>query len=136
MNALIQRTLELEWGYIMATLIIRFVGVFVVLAILLVAMQILGKIVSRIVADREAKTPERQEEDTPPITLADAPEQEVGEEELVAAMGAAIAFAMESEQRAVAPLTHAGITAGSWAMAGRSAMMNARLQAGSQRRSS
>lgn len=134
MGELIQRAVELPWGFIMSTLFIRFVGVFIVLAILLVAMRLLGAIVSRIVSRQEARGAQKHGEETPATGLAEVSEREAGEEELVAAIGAAIAVAMESEQKSAAPHAHTGITAGSWTMAGRVALMNRRLQAGSQRR--
>ncbi len=134
MQELIQRAVELPWGFIMSTLLIRFVGVFIVLAILLIAMQLLGAIVSRIVARQEARGAQKHKVETPAAGLAEIHEREAGEEEMVAVIGAAIAIAMESEQKSEAPHAHTGITAGSWAMAGRVAMMNRRLQAGSQRR--
>lgn len=134
MEELIQRTVELPWGFIMSTLLIRFVGVFIVLAILLVAMQLLGTIVSRIISRQKARGTQKRKEETPAAALAEVPEREAGEEEIVATIGAALAVAMESEQKSAAPHAHTGITAGSWAMAGRVALMNRRLQAGSQRR--
>jgi hypothetical protein len=44
-----------NWTWILGTLILRYIGVFVVLMILLFAMSISGKIISSIVAKTEAK---------------------------------------------------------------------------------
>lgn len=136
MSKLIENAMSLDWGYIMSTLVIRFFGVFAVLAVVMVGMIILGKVVSKLVAMQEAK--EAKEHDEPeeePLTvsLAEAPEHEAGEEEIVAAIGAALAFAMESQRTTTVAATHGGVTAGSWAMAGRAALMTGRLQAGSQK---
>ncbi len=47
-------TVAIDWGYAISTLIIRFVGIFVVLGILQVVMQITGRIFARL----DAKTAE------------------------------------------------------------------------------
>jgi Na+-transporting methylmalonyl-CoA/oxaloacetate decarboxylase gamma subunit len=134
MQKLIENAINLDWGYVMSTLIIRFVGVFVVLAILMVGMIALGKIVSWLVAKQEAKKARHREKEAQAARLAEAPERDVDEEEVVAAIGAALALIMESEQSAMASSAQVSTTAGSWAMAGRVAVMNGRLQGGSQRR--
>jgi sodium pump decarboxylase gamma subunit len=130
----IQRAIELPWGYIMGTLFIRFIGVFVVLAILMVAMQLLGRIVSRIVDKEKAGDAKEKHRKESVLDLAEHAEGDPDLEEAVAAIGAAIAAAMESETRAVTPPGQTGVAADSWAMAGRMALMNRRLPAGSQRR--
>ena len=135
MNAFIQRAIELPWDYIMGTLLIRFVGVFFVLAILMIAMQILGRIVSRIVEREEAGGAKRQHQEESLLDLAEHSKSNLDEEEMVAAIGATIAAAMESEKRTLAPPEQTGVAADSWAMAGRMTLMNRRLPAGSQRRS-
>ena len=45
-----------DWGYAIATLIIRFVGIFVVLGILQVIMQMTGRIFARLDARREDRS--------------------------------------------------------------------------------
>jgi Na+-transporting methylmalonyl-CoA/oxaloacetate decarboxylase gamma subunit len=95
MANLIENIRTLDWGYILGTLVIRFVGVFVVLFILMVGMMILGKVVSALVANQEAGNAEDDEKDPHAIELAEEPEREVGEEEIVAAIGAALAMSME-----------------------------------------
>ncbi|GAB4339140.1 MAG: hypothetical protein Kow0099_13910 [Candidatus Abyssubacteria bacterium] len=135
MHELIQRAIDLPWGFIMSTLVIRFVGVFIVLAILMVGMQILGTVVSRMIAKQESKHRKTAEADSQAIALVESQESSASEEETAAVIGAAIALAMESERAsAMHPGRTAGIMAGSWAMAGRVAQMSRRMSAGSQRR--
>jgi Na+-transporting methylmalonyl-CoA/oxaloacetate decarboxylase gamma subunit len=133
MSELIQRAVELPWGYIMSTLLIRFVGVFLVLGILLAGMYLLGFVVSRLVARQEKRNAEKDKQETPSIAFAEEPEREADEEEMIAAIGAALAMAMESQQMPAALSPKTGLTAGSWVMAGRATQMNRRLQGGSQR---
>jgi len=136
MSKLIENAMSLDWGFIMSTLIIRFFGVFAVLAVVMIGMIILGKVVSKLVAmqeAKEAKDHDEPEEELLTDSLAETPEHKAGEEEIVAAIGAALAFAMESQRKTPAAAAHGGVTAGSWAMAGRAALMSGRLQAGSQK---
>jgi hypothetical protein len=44
-----------DWGYAIATLIIRFVGIFVVLGILQVIMQMTGRIFARLDARKQGR---------------------------------------------------------------------------------
>ena len=131
---IIENIQNLDWGYILGTLVIRFVGVFVVLVILMIGMMILGKVVSTLVARQEARDAEDDDKDPHAIEFAEEPEREVGEEEIVAAIGAALAMSMESEHPLLAPASLGGITAGSWSAAGRAAQMGARMQGGTQKR--
>ncbi len=133
MEELINNARELNWGYIMSTLVIRFVGVFIVLAILMIGMQILGAVVSRLVAGSEERAARKREQEAPAVAMEEAAETETADEEMVAAIGAAIAVAMESETKAASILADTGVTADPWAVTGRVAMMNARLQGGSHR---
>lgn len=133
MSELIQRAVTLPWGYVLSTLIIRFVGVFIVLAILMIAMQVLGAVVSRLVASQEAKKSKRVEREKETLALAESPELEAGEEEVAAAIGAAIAFSMEPAYSA-RPVPQETVTNGTWALAGRMALMSRRLPSGSQQR--
>ncbi len=55
----------IDWGYAISTLLIRFVGIFVVLGILQVIMQITGKIFAHIDAKNHPRTV-----DTPPAQRA------------------------------------------------------------------
>lgn len=49
-------TAAVDWGYAISTLIIRFVGIFVVLGILQVVIQITGRIFTRLDANDTAKS--------------------------------------------------------------------------------
>jgi Na+-transporting methylmalonyl-CoA/oxaloacetate decarboxylase gamma subunit len=135
MSELIQRAMELPWAYIMFTLIIRFVGVFIVLAVLMGGMYLLGFVVSRLIARQEEKKAEKHEQDEESIPLAEEPERDVDEEEIVAAIGAAIAMSAEPQHAAATSPAKGAAMAGAWAMAGRTTQMNRRLQGGSYRRS-
>ncbi len=135
MPDIVQNALSLDWGQIIGTLMIRFVGVFFVLLVLMFGMIILGKVVSALVERQEAKESESVKAAGPhTIALAEEPERQAGEEELVAAIGAAIAMSMESERKTLSPAAFGGIGAGSWATAGRATQMGQRLQGGAQRR--
>ena len=46
---------QIDWGYAMSTLIIRFVGIFVVLGMLQIVMQISGRIFARLDAKKQSK---------------------------------------------------------------------------------
>jgi hypothetical protein len=59
----------LDWGYAISTLIIRFVGIFVVLGVLQVVMQMTGRIFARL----DARKPERGSKSPPSKDLT--PEQ-------------------------------------------------------------
>jgi len=132
-SELIQRAVELPWANIFSTLIIRFVGVFIVLAILMIGMLALGMIVSRLFPAQEAKKTKQPDSNKEAVALAETPEREAAEEEIAAAIGAALAFSMESIHFARPVLTEA-VANGSWALAGRMSLMARRLPAGSQRR--
>jgi len=48
----------IDWGYALSTLLIRFVGIFVVLGILQVVMQISGRMFTRLDAKKKGRTPQ------------------------------------------------------------------------------
>jgi hypothetical protein len=48
----------IDWGYAISTLIIRFVGIFVVLGILQVIMQISGRIFAHLDAKKDPRQPD------------------------------------------------------------------------------
>jgi Na+-transporting methylmalonyl-CoA/oxaloacetate decarboxylase gamma subunit len=48
----------IDWSYAISTLIIRFVGIFVVLGVLQVVMQISGRIFARIDAKKDRSQPD------------------------------------------------------------------------------
>jgi hypothetical protein len=49
---------SMDWGYAIATLLIRFVGIFVVLGMLQVVMQITGRIFAHLDAKKHGQPPE------------------------------------------------------------------------------
>ena len=49
-------TVAIDWGYALSTLIIRFVGIFVVLGILQVIIQITGKVFAHLETTEEGAT--------------------------------------------------------------------------------
>jgi hypothetical protein len=52
----------IDWGYAISTLLIRFVGIFVVLGILQVVMQIMGRIFAYLDAKKDLEKGLTQEE--------------------------------------------------------------------------
>ena len=52
----------IDWGYAISTLLIRFVGIFVVLGILQVVMQIMGRIFAYLDAKKDMEKGLTQEE--------------------------------------------------------------------------
>jgi len=46
---------QIDWGYALSTLIIRFVGIFVVLGMLQIVMQISGRIFARLDARKQGQ---------------------------------------------------------------------------------
>ncbi|MFA4916844.1 MAG: hypothetical protein WC560_09255 [Syntrophales bacterium] len=50
---------SINWGYVFSTLIIRFIGVFIVLAILQIGMSISSKIIRRI-ESRQSTNPSKE----------------------------------------------------------------------------
>ena len=48
---------QIDWGYAISTLIIRFVGIFVVLGMLQVVMQISGRIFAHLETKKQDQTP-------------------------------------------------------------------------------
>jgi Na+-transporting methylmalonyl-CoA/oxaloacetate decarboxylase gamma subunit len=135
MAELIENAVNLPWGKIMGTLMIRFVGVIIVLVILMISMMILGKVVSKLVEMQEARESSDEPKEASAPALAEEPEIDAGEEEVVAAIGAAIAMAMDMGQTVGASTALADTGAGSWALTGRATQMARRIQGGAQRRS-
>jgi hypothetical protein len=48
----------IDWGYAISTLVIRFVGIFVVLGVLQVIMQITGRVFARLEAEKVSEAQE------------------------------------------------------------------------------
>lgn len=107
------------WGYAMGTLLIRFFGVFIVLAVLEVGMLVSGRIFQRI--DARAQRPAAQ------IPAKERPVEEyaVTPEEV-----AAIALALHLNAVTISPIppAKAGLPGGSpWSQAGRARSMSDRM---------
>ncbi len=137
-SGLMENAANLDWGLIMSTLVIRFVGVFLVLFVVMIGMMILGKVVSTMVARQEARESDEQANEPPALAPALAPAEEpelkIAEEEVVAAIGAALAVVMEQGGRIGAMAAPAGAETGPWASLGRTAQMSARMPGGPHRR--
>ncbi len=133
-SGLMENAANLDWGLIMSTLIIRFIGVFIVLFVVMIGMMILGKVVSTMVARQEARESDEQANEPPALAPAEEPELKIAEEEVVAAIGAALAVVMEQGGRIGAKAAPAGAETGLWATLGRTAQMGARLPGGPHRR--
>lgn len=65
----------IDWGYAVSTLVIRFVGIFVVLGVLQVIMQITGRIFTRLDARKDL---ESQKASAPSEGLTEAEAAVVG----------------------------------------------------------
>jgi Na+-transporting methylmalonyl-CoA/oxaloacetate decarboxylase gamma subunit len=69
---------SVDWGYAISTLIIRFVGIFVVLGILQIVMQVTGRIFARLDHSKREKLPipsgegqeERNREEAAAVAMA------------------------------------------------------------------
>lgn len=112
----------IDWNYAMVTLLVRFIGVFFVMAVMQVALQISSRVVQRIEAPAEqpaaspaaasaaAEAPAKPK--VPADTLDDA---------TVAAIG--LALALESRPAATAAEPTSGASS-AWAAAGRIHQLN------------
>ena len=108
----------IDWDYAMITLVVRFIGVFFVMAAMQVALQVSSMVIRRIEAPAEvaaAATVVTAPSDTPPAAAA----VEEGVDELTAA---AIGLALALESRPAAGASDATTTA--WASAGRIQQLN------------
>jgi Na+-transporting methylmalonyl-CoA/oxaloacetate decarboxylase gamma subunit len=65
-------TVAVDWAYAISTLIIRFVGIFVVLGILQIVMQATGRIFARLDAKDAAKAIPKPEEASRAMTAEQA----------------------------------------------------------------
>jgi len=107
------------WGYAMGTLLIRFFGVFIVLAVLEVGMLISGRIFQRIDARAQRPAAQIPVEETPVEEYAVTPEE-----------AAAIALALHLNAATGRPIPPAktGLPGGSpWSQAGRARIMSDRM---------
>lgn len=116
------------WGYALGTLFIRFFGIFIVLGVLQVGMQLSGKIFSRTAASAASTVAA----DSTPQAMPATPPQPVVDEKIAAAI--AVALHLHTEPTRVSPsrvLEPAQRLA--WAQHGRAQLMGQRL--GAYRRS-
>lgn len=115
----------IDWPYAMVTLVVRFIGVFVVMALVQVSMQVASVVVKKVEGQRDkAKATAAAKRHTPPTSLdvsGMADEEGAVDGATVAAIG--LALALEAQQKAAAGrrLASAGSSQGpsGWAMAGR-----------------
>ena len=122
------------WGYVLGTLFIRFFGVFIVLAVLMVGMLLSGLIFQKIGRKRliqEAALPSQpdkipmESEIATPLIRANA---EMITPEMAGAIG--VALALELSSKMVRPSSSDGSSdASSWVMDGRQRMMADRINA-------
>jgi len=115
---------DLDWDYAMATLVIRFIGVFVVMLVMQVALQLSTRVI-KAVERRHAVATHPTEE---PLVSLDVSATAEHEAELDGAVLAAIAVAVELDGRPSRAAPVSGGTAGSspWVMAGRLHMLGRR----------
>lgn len=126
----------MDWGYAISTLLIRFVGIFVVLAMLMICIQAAGWVIRRVTKKKDTRVSEQVYEDgriIPDEVTPGAGGKIPGE--IVAALAAAIEMAnndrspegrwiqVPSPPRTVTPSSH-------WATAGRLEQLKARLPGG------
>jgi hypothetical protein len=107
----------IDWSYAMLTLIVRFVGVFVVMGVMQVALQAAARAV-RVIEKRQAQRAAAGVEAAPasPLDLAAMPE---GELEIIGGAVAAIAVALEMEKSGSVLAVRPAAGPSSWAIAGR-----------------
>jgi hypothetical protein len=116
-----------DWSFAITTLLIRFFGIFVVLAILQIVMVISGFIFKRLAEKSAKKAPEELSDSAPsgPLPLG----EEVDEKELVAAIGTALSLhESEAETTVRFPMGKASPAHSSdWTIMGRMAQLHSRV---------
>jgi len=107
-----------DWVFAITTLLIRFFGIFIVLAILQICMQISGYIFSRL-------TPKEGPSLEGPPPSGGSVEDREEEQEIAAAIGVALSlYRAEMDQ----PLKLPTVSPSEWAISGRVAQLQSRLQ--------
>lgn len=101
----------IDWDYAMVTLVVRFIGVFIVMAVIQVALQLSSRLVA-VVESRSA--PAEATVAAPAATTAIAPQETALDEATAAAI--AMALALEARAGSVPP---APGTTSPWGVAGR-----------------
>jgi hypothetical protein len=112
----------IDWNYAMVTLVVRFIGVFVVMFVMQVALQVSSYAVQRVESRGAETAAAGGVAVPPPVVKAGEPAEPtpaVSDEATAAAIGLALAL----EMRAAAS-TAAGAAPSSWAVAGRLTQLN------------
>jgi len=107
---------SIDWSYAMITLVVRFVGVFVVMLVMQVALQASAQAVRWIESRPRPGSNDAPPEPVRSLEISAAAKRQV---ELDASVVAAIGLALELESRARSRPKAAGDGPSSWAMAGR-----------------
>ena len=119
---------SIDWPYAMITLIVRFIGVFLVMLVMQVALQIAARVVKRIEAPEEDAAPATAPAPAPseePVKSLDVTAIARSKPEVEGAIAAAIGLALEIESQKPARLpTVPGSGPSSWAVAGRLRQLN------------
>ena len=116
-----------DWVFVMTTLFIRLFGVFVVLAILQIVVMFVGYIFKRFAGKSEPKTDQVSTVSFPSETLP--PGEEVNEQEVAAAIGAALSLYESEAESAVTFSIGGGLSPQSsdWTIMGRMAQLRSRV---------
>jgi len=113
---------DVDWNYALITLAVRFIGVFVVMLVMQIALQVAARAVRLIEARREAKavaaTVGAEQ------AVATVPEPTGTDQAAIAAI--AMAFALEGERRAAVSIVAPSFSP--WSMAGRREQQDRRLR--------
>jgi len=111
----------LDWSYAMITLVVRFIGVFIVMLVMQVALQIAARVIRRIEAPAAVVSGAEPDQ---PLEVSELGSDDLNPD-LDGPIAAAIALALEIESRAAARFRPtAGSGASAWALAGRSRQLN------------
>jgi Na+-transporting methylmalonyl-CoA/oxaloacetate decarboxylase gamma subunit len=106
---------SVDWNYAMITLVMRFIGVFIVLAFIQIALQAASRVVRRI--ERRGQQPEIvPEQDAVP---SEPPPADTEEQIMDAATAAVVAMALEMEYEVVQVAGDSASGPSAWAIAGR-----------------
>jgi len=109
-----------DWGYVLSTLAIRYIAIFIVLTLLIILLTINGAIVSKITARKERK----EEPVTPPPKPRQAPSagpKVLSPDELEPETLAAIGLAIDLHQNQNRPQSADDTSGDQWRIAGRHA---------------
>ena len=107
---------SIDWPYAMITLIVRFIGVFLVMLVMQVALQVAARVVKRIEAPKEQETAPTPEKEASRVQSLDVSSLAEENPDMDWAEAAAIGMALEIETSSI-PRPVAGTS--SWAVNGR-----------------